>query len=256
MKKYLIALKLGFAEMFAYRTQMIIWSFVSLIPPLFSFYVFKNLGEKVDQNYITAYFLLVGIIQTATFIVIDGLVTEMIFSGQISFFLVKPVSFSKLFLARYCTSPIIKLILGLPIILLLIFLLISNGLINFNLINFLILPFVLLGGFLISFSICLMIGYASFWFSRVYFITDLNIAVFSLFSGSSLPLFIFPEEFENIINYLPFRFLIDFPIDIILEKHLPEFHYFLIFIFYIIIFWLISQFVLKKGLKVYESFGN
>lgn len=74
-------------------------------------------------------------------------------------------------------------------------------------------------GVLISFYIKYIIGLFAFWLETSWYIPFFVFAVFELFSGSTIPLWFFPEWLKNISNLLPFRMIFFEPISIFLNKY-------------------------------------
>lgn len=236
---------------------MILWTSIAIFPPLFGLVVYQNLGDKVDQSFTTPYFLLVGLVQVCTMLFIDGIIAEHIFSGTLSHHLLKPYSYIKSIIARYCTAPIVKLILSSPFLLAVAFVLIQNRYIeNLNFLTILLFLLSLIGGFFLSLSFVFIVGLSTFWTHKTWFLIDLNRAIIFAFSGISMPLFVFPDWAQKIVNILPFRYMLSFQIELLLDPKVITSKSTLVFILYLISLWTIVALMFKKGLKKYEAYGN
>lgn len=236
---------------------MALWTILALLHPIFTLFVFRNFGNQVDQNYTTTYFLLQGIVESGTFLFIDGLIAEQIFEGALSQYLLKPYSYVLNSLAKYCTAPIIKWLIGSPfIILVLSFLIFKGYVVDISFLKLLLFFLSIPAGLLLNLSFIFIIAFSIFWFDKVWFLSDLGRAIIFIFSGSTIPLFVFSGNFSKIINILPFRYMLSFQLEIIISKSLPSFHSFLIFGLYIIAGWSTVYLLFKKGLKRYEAFGS
>lgn len=73
-------------------------------------------------------------------------------------------------------------------------------------------------GIIITFFIHLLIGFLTFWMESIFGYRDLILHIGTIFSGSILPMDFFPEIFQTISFYLPFRYMIYDPISIILYQ--------------------------------------
>jgi ABC-2 type transport system permease protein len=73
-------------------------------------------------------------------------------------------------------------------------------------------------GFLIGFLLSATITSLAFWTTRVYSIHEFYYALILLFSGQFVPLTLMPKLIQEIAQYLPFQFLIYYPIQLILGK--------------------------------------
>jgi ABC-2 type transport system permease protein len=67
-------------------------------------------------------------------------------------------------------------------------------------------------GFLLSAAITSL----AFWTTRVYSIHEFYFALILLFSGQFVPLPLMPKVIQNIAQFLPFQYLIYYPIQVIL----------------------------------------
>lgn len=255
MKKYLLTLKLGFSDLFASRLQLALWIAVAMIPSFITLGVFKSLGKKVDQDHITLYFLTVNIVKIFTFLSIDSVISEDIFGGTLSLHLVKPYSYIKAVTCRYLSTPIVKLLLCTPYLVIVLIVFLSKDYIP-SVTYLLLFLLSILGGLSITLAISFIVGLATFWFQRVWFLRDLVLAVTIVLSGASVPLYIFPASLIPVIKILPFRYLADFQMNLILDRSKPVLWEYVLFSFYIASLWIIVYFLFSKGIKKYEAFGN
>lgn len=90
---------------------------------------------------------------------------------------------------------------------------------NGNFLNSLIFLASLVLGVIISFYIKYIIGLFAFWLETSWYIPFFVGAIFELFSGSTIPLWFFPEWLRNISYLLPFRMIFFEPISIFLNKY-------------------------------------
>ena len=83
----------------------------------------------------------------------------------------------------------------------------------FNAISFIIS---LLFAFFIYFGLTYLLGLSAFWLKRIAGLRRVRRVIFGFFSGSLLPLTLFPEWTQNIMHYLPFEHMKFVPINIYL----------------------------------------
>jgi len=79
------------------------------------------------------------------------------------------------------------------------------------------IPAVVLG-FFIHFLLSAIITCIAFWTTRVFSVHEFYFALSVLFSGQFVPLQLMPRLIQDIAQYLPFQFLIYFPIQLILGR--------------------------------------
>jgi ABC-2 type transport system permease protein len=103
------------------------------------------------------------------------------------------------------------------------------------------------------------IALLGFWIENV---TTLNLVinggVWALLGGMIVPVATFPETIRNIAGYLPYRYMLSFPIEV-LSGRLAEGE--ILFGFTTIFCWsalllVISRFLWKRGLKGYTAYGG
>lgn len=257
MKKYLLITKQSIQEMFTYRLQTVVWILVSIVPAVVSLYVFRQLGAQVSVSYVTAYFLLVGVVRIAIFTLVDNEIGEMIYYGQLSSHLLKPYSFIKSQIARWIASPIVRLTWSAPFIIFAVIYLLDHGfLMNLDPVRILIFILTVIAGFFLSFSFIFIVGFLPFWTEYMYLFSNLNSAITIFFSGGLIPLRYFPEQVLQVVRWLPFRYMLSFQMDVLLDHQLPSSTEFAVFAAYLVVMWGLVPIVFKAGLKKYESAGN
>ena len=77
-------------------------------------------------------------------------------------------------------------------------------------------------------------------------------------SGGIFPLDILGESFNRVILFLPFKYMLQFPVDIITGKDMtiPIYFLFMVQTFWIIVFGIVSGILWKNGLKKYIAVGG
>lgn len=83
-----------------------------------------------------------------------------------------------------------------------------------NLLDFLLCIFVILLGIPITFFIQMIVGTVGFYTNSIWGMQILRKAIITIFSGIIAPISMFPEWFQNLSQYLPFKELIYTPINI------------------------------------------
>jgi ABC-2 type transport system permease protein len=114
-------------------------------------------------------------------------------------------------------------------------------------------------GFIIRMLVAGCIALLGFWIENV---TTLNLVinggVWALLGGMIVPVATFPETIRNIAGYLPYRYMLSFPIEV-LSGRLAEgeilFGFTTIFCWSVLLL-VISRFLWKRGLKGYTAYGG
>ncbi len=112
--------------------------------------------------------------------------------------------------------------------------------------------------YVLTFLIFYILSLLAFYFTevgKIFVAVDLIIV---FFSGGIIPIDFFGERMVEVLSYLPFYYLIYFPLDIVIK----EYSYINILIgltiqiFWILIFFIISKFLWNRGKSKYSAFGG
>lgn len=266
MKKYWAIVKSTWQEYLTYRFNFfleVIGGIISMLVIIALWYViYKEKGQVEINGYSLAemitYLLLAGLIHSFLWLTAQGdEINDDINQGRLSNFLVKPLNPAFYWLCRDFCRRIMTLTLGL-IEFAIIFFLFKNFLIGpasfFHL--FLFFLAIILGGFL-HFIIFFLFSIIAFWMDQTWGPRFIIRVIMEIATGVIIPLSFFPGFWKTIFDFLPFKYMIYFPLQIYLDKILL---YDLVREFFILLIWLIffgsiCWFVWKKGIKQYAAYG-
>jgi ABC-2 type transport system permease protein len=101
------------------------------------------------------------------------------------------------------------------------------------------------------------IGLLGFWVTHSLAINDWWFAVRSLLAGNLAPLDLFPEPIPTLSPYLPFRYTLSFPVEIVLGHLSGEqvWFGFAVQVFWLFAFVALYRLIWKQGLKQYSAVG-
>ncbi len=111
--------------------------------------------------------------------------------------------------------------------------------------------------YMLTFFMQTCIALLAFWISEATPFVTIWYQFRILFSGYIIPLSLFPEEVLRIIRWLPFRFTLSLPLEIIVGK-LPQGEWagaFLAATLWTALFFVLMHFIWNRGLRVYAAFG-
>ena len=175
--------------------------------------------------------------------------------GNLSKFICRPISYIKYHFFYGLGYTYYSSIICIPLVLLisLIFSHSMNSIISISL--FLIS---VINGVVITFFLYANIGFLTFWTESIFGYRDLLVHVAAIISGGVIPLSFMPQVVQRISTFLPFRYTIYEPIQILFAHYSVKDSVFAIFIQIIMIFLLscITNMVWKLGLKKYEAQGG
>jgi ABC-2 type transport system permease protein len=221
--KYGDLTKRAFISSITYRSEVVLWFFLDLLPIVVLMFVWVSVYQGTDQIYgfslgqVLQYYFLVMVINALTAHHFEQYRVKQIREGKIDFYLTRPLTYlaeiawhavgGKLFyglvtvalascswLVLQAFFPVSSLTLTLPTIL-----------------QFALL---MIGGYLIEYFLALTIVLLGFWFENAEGLEHFKWIVVTLFSGHLIPIAFMPEWMKQVTLALPFKFISALPIGI------------------------------------------
>lgn len=258
MGKYWIIFKNSFQTNLVYRTDTFLMLFFEAFSLLFLVYLWLSIYNQGNQvgdyslHGLIFYYVFMNFISASigAWSVGDRM-GGIIGGGDISNYLVKPLSLmADMFfdnLGGIAQRLLIHSSLALGIIL------IFKPFADSNLFYFAIS---LVIAVIINFLIFYIIGLTTFYFGVNFGVSLLVFNAIQFFSGSLVPLDIFPKALLDISNYLPFKFLAFIPVSLLNGKIGWSNIYFLEGAVWISVLLLFAHVLYKNGLRRHESYGG
>lgn len=226
LKLYWVYLKAQWQMFLEYRGDIFIFTLDGIIAPLVGLAVWLsvsagNMNLPVSSTELIFYFLMVFMVSTSTSAWAAYFISEDIRTGDFSKYLVKPFGMAADYAIRNIAEKIHKLTF---IVLINIFLLLffynsfnlSNQ--NFSFISIILFILSLLIGSVIYFLMDIIIGICAFWFIDTDFLRGIHSMARDFLSGKIMPLLLMPSFLSGLILFSPYRYVVSFPIEIVLNK--------------------------------------
>jgi len=266
MKKFWSFFSISISDALIYRATGFIWMLndigpaaVSLIFWLAAFQTKPLIGSYSASGMIIYY---LGIMSNNNLVDTHPQyhLSDEIKSGVFSNYLTKPFSITVKKIADAISWRIVRIIFLAPIFLI-FFLLFKSYWENYslNFVNILSFMISLFFAFFLNFFIKMSLGLSSVWFLESGWLFFFYQILASFFSGELIPLDLFPSTFLKLVNLLPFKYMLFFPLSLMLNKITQLSHIglgLLIQLIWCLVFYLIYKLVLKKGFKAYDVFGG
>lgn len=213
--------QVNWAEQWQYRANLIMYLLYWLVSPIIYLAVWTSIAHSkgsvngfTANDFITYYMLLLIVDQITSNITIH-IFAYKIQDGTLSGELIRPIH-------PMLTNTLVNniafkalTIMGLIPIWILLFIAFRPDFSHVTLQSIaLSIPAVMMG-FMIGFLLSAGITCLAFWTTRVYSIHEFYFALLTLFSGAFVPLTLMPEVIQDIAQYLPFQFLLYYPIQLI-----------------------------------------
>lgn len=263
MQKYWAQVKLHYKRTIEHRFDMLIKNLQSVFTLLILFYFWKAVfnGKQTLNSYsfseIITYYFLMRVIYSRVSAFLAASIAKEIKTGEITRYLIKPTDYIYTRITQYMTVDNLWPLGNAVVILLL----------SFFMYGFLSLPksiwhfaffiaCVFVNGILAC-CINIIIGSVGFWITDVTHLKLLSTYIITILSGALIPLTFFPPFLQRILNALPFKYLVAFPIDVYFGKLTMQetAQGLTILLIWIGLLLTIARAIFNKGLRGYESFN-
>jgi len=263
MRKVTAVISLVAKDRLQYSAEVFYWLFLSLIGVFVMVYVWLAVFQGQAQvagftlSSISTYYFVALVIRRMSDVP-SFWIAELIQQGGISAFLLRPLDFFRYSFIYTTSSRLISFLISTPVL--------AGVLLLLR--EYIITPqdwqtwvlFVAALGIAITLSALFgfVMGSVTFWITEVGSLYYFYGTLLAFLGGSMLPLSFFPPELLAVFDFLPFRFLYSFPINIYLEKIgtmellLGLGNGILWVIIMVGFYWLLWQ----KGVRKYSAFGG
>lgn len=244
-----------------YRSFFFILAFGWMVPPLVAMFVWiAAAGEGnvagIQRSVFIAYYLVLILVNQLTYSQTNWTVGDIIREGTLSHWLIRPLSPLYQILSSELAGKVVYLIFTVPVVILLMVLLKPEF--TFSSSEFLLFWIALLFAWALRFLWGLWIALLAFWATRADAFLALQDSMVFIFSGMIAPVAILPEFLQTIANFLPFRYMVGFPVEILTANLSTQQIQigFLVQIIWLSIAAIASSVVWKKGILHYSAIGG
>jgi len=249
-----------------YRAEIFVWvltdigpALVALVFWLAAFQARPNIaGYSLPQ--MVLYYFGVMLVKNLIGIQPQYHLAEEIRDGTFSKYLLKPLNFLIYRLGGIFAWRTVRLIFFLPFLLILLYFFIHQvNIFRLSWLNFIAFLVSLALAFFLQFLLKIILGLAAIWFTEVGWLFFGFAVVSSFLSGELIPLDLFPQGLIVINNWLPFKYMLYFPLSLGLNRvnGLQAISSGLLIQFFwcLLVYWLYRR-VFKAGTKTYSAYGG
>lgn len=220
-KAYPTLLRIGLAEAVAYRAEMLVWM-LTMTMPLVSIVLWSSAAEGVrlgpeqlGSDELTAYFLITLLLRLLTGSWVLWQISEDIRSGTLAQRLLRPVPPLVVYTAEQLAPVPMRAALVAPLSLTL---LLTQARTQLTGDPWLVAAFVLAlpGAWAINFLTMALLGMMAFYIDSAVGLFYVWTGIYTLFSGYLMPLSLFPLWMQKLSDFLPFRYMLDAPVKMLL----------------------------------------
>lgn len=222
LRIYPALLRAGLAEAIAYRAEMLVWMLTTTMPlvmwALWHAVAREAAVGRFGPSEVTAYYVSSLVVRLLTGAWVAWLLNMEIRDGTLSMRLMRPIHPLFAYSAENIAALPLRLTIVLPGA---IGLLVSQAARHLT-----HDPWIVAGAlvatflaWLLTFFTQAMVGMVAFYWQSALGLVDLWFGVWGLLSGYILPLELFPARLRPVIELLPFRFMLSFPVELLTGRH-------------------------------------
>ena len=259
-RAYPALLRAGFASAVAYRAEFLIWMFSTNMPlimlALWAAVARSGPVGTYTQLGFAAYYLCTLLVRLLTGSWVVWELTMEIRQGTLAMRLLRPLHPLLAYSAENLAAVPLRGIVAIPVVSILLWT--ARGQLGHHALSWLLLPLALFGAWLLTFLVMALIGTLALYVESATSVFEAWLGVSAVLSGYLVPLDLFPQAVQRIALVLPFRFLLSFPVELMLGKHAPG-HALLLLCaqwLYVAAALVATHVVWRAGLRRYSAYGG
>ncbi len=257
-------MRIGFAEAVAYRAEFVIWMLSTTLPlvnlALWSAVARESPGGqfgRYTQADFVAYFLAALIIRTVTGSWVVWEMNQEIRMGTLSMRLLRPIHPFLSYATQHIAAIPLRAMIALPVAIILLFT-VGGGHVVRDPLLIALLPVSIAGAWLITFIAMLAMGTLGLFMERSTAIFEVWLGLFAVLSGYLVPLELMPGWLTRIAYWLPFRYMLGAPVELLIGKsdRATALHDLGLQYAYVAFFVIVAALVWRAGVRRFEAFGG
>lgn len=250
----------------AYRGDFMLMQLGNLVVPMISLLVWQAVlasgaSLPVDRQFLVAYFLLVAVVDMLTSTWVAFYLAESIRNGSLNLWLVRPTSTHVNGISNNLGEKAIKVLMLVPYVAVLSVLLSVLGSADQQLRlptgfgRWLLFAIAVIIAAAIKFALDVLIGSLGFWFEDVSGFLRAMGVIIPVLSGAVVPLALLPAGWQPIGRVQPFRFMLSYPMEVLLGDGGPVYAGFIGQVIWLVIIAGAAALVWRLGLRSYSAAG-
>lgn len=214
--------RIGFADAVAYRAELLVWMLSTTMPlimlALWSAVAREAPVGRFGQKDFVAYFLATFIVRQLTGSWVSWQMNYEIRHGTLAMRLLRPIHPMLVFAVENLAAQPLRLVIAIPVAVTGLLVMGSSVVLHDPVLWMLWLA-AMLGAWLITFLASFSIGCLAFHIESSVKVMEVWLTLFFVFSGYLLPVELFPPLVRGVVDWLPFRYQIGLPVEILTSAH-------------------------------------
>lgn len=253
--------RIGMQQAIAYRAETLIWILSTTMP-----FVMLLLWEAVARDgalgrlgpaQFRTYFLATYCVRQMCGSWVSWQINMEMRDGSFSLRLLRPAHPIVMLGVEQVSTTLFRCLVSVPPALV-GYVLLASGHASMSLVSFGALVLSLVGGWLLTFYINMLAGFAAFYTDQSTKLMDLWTTMFFAFSGYLIPTELFPASVRRLVSLLPFRYQLGFPVEIMTGLTTGE-HLVLPLVVqwsYVALFAVMAHFMFRRGVARFGAQGG
>ena len=254
-------MRMNFVDMLSYRADLFLFITSGAIGPVVMILIWLAVyasggNPTISQAEMVQYYVFLLVIELWNSAWASSFIATEIRTGKMTMYLVKPMSVYWYRVFESTSSKVFKSAYLIPIVLLLIFLLkVSIPTLSLGMLALFIFSWVFSAA--ITLTLDFILGISAFWIDDNGSLQAFYDLLYFIFSGRLIPLFLLSTQIQNLAGILPFRYMLSFPLEVLLGKITQEGLLVGIIsqILWLITIVVIAQLLWRKGVRKYAAYG-
>jgi len=211
--------RIGFSEAIAYRAELLVWV-LSTTMPLIMLALWSAVAQdgpvgRFGQPQFVAYFLATFVVRQLTGAWVSWEMNFEVRQGTLAMRLLRPIHPLWSYAVENLAALPMRLLVAGPVAVIALFI-VGRSQLSKDPVIWLIWCVAMLGAWLVTFLANLIVGCLALYMESSLKLMDLWLALFFVFSGYLVPVELFPPWLRTIAQWMPFRYQIGFPVELII----------------------------------------
>ncbi|MEI7497753.1 MAG: ABC-2 family transporter protein [Candidatus Falkowbacteria bacterium] len=263
-KKYLILIKTAWLRQLVYRTTIYAYRFGNIFDILFQMAIWMAVYKSTEVVYGYTYHQMLTYIMISWLINffisnfgVEDTIARNIQNGELSIYLVRPLSYLKAITAFSIGRASMSIISGAIMQIGVIAVFHNHVLPPSSIWAIVEIIFIVLISYFVRLELSMLLGMLALWIIEISGILHISNVIIRLLSGGYAPLSLLPAAVYQACLFFPFAYIIFLPTQLYLGKIslLQGFYGILIELAWLAVLYVIIKIVWRKGLRQYEAVG-
>lgn len=203
-----------------YRVEFVMFMVSTIVGPTIGLLIWRaalanGAALPVDSEYLTTYFVLLGIVSMLTSSWISGFLAESIRLGELSIWIVRPGSTHFNGVANNLSEKLIKIIALSPMIAVIWYFFRDAVVLPDDPVTWLLFSVSVIAAAVMYFALDVLVGSLAFWIDDITGIDQARGLLSVIFRGQLVPLALMPGWAQDFVNVQPFRFTLSFSLELV-----------------------------------------